>query len=154
MGQEDGHPAGRVGDLLFSSRGERVIGLLLQGGTWWRRRLVPYEEVAAIGPAAVLLRRPVVLRTREGQRLRHLRRSPAVLVGLRVLSAGGHDLGVVDDVCFEPRDGVVAGYLVSQGVVADVAEGKVFLPLERLRRARRNGVLLLLGSPDRGRGAT
>lgn len=133
-----------------------MIGLLLQGGSWWRRRLVPYEEVAAIGPAAVLLRRPVVLRTGEGQRLRRLRRSPVGVVGRRVLSADGHDLGVVDDVCFEPGDGAVAGYLVSQGVIADVAQGKAFLPLERLRRARGSGGVLLLGPVDEGagRGAT
>ncbi len=137
---------------MFSGRGDRVIGLLLRGGTWWRRRLIPYEEVAAIGPAAVLLRRPIVLRTGEGQRLRRLRRSPVGVVGRRVLSMDGHDLDVVDDVCFDPGDGAVVGYLVSRGVVSDVAWGKAFLPLERLRRARGDGGVLLLGPQDEGPG--
>ncbi len=156
MGQEDGRPAGRVGDLLFSGRGDHVIGLLLQGGAWWRRRLVPYEEVAVIGTAAVLLRRPVVLSAGEGKRLRRLRRSPVAVIGRRVLSAEGHDLGVVDDVCFEVADGVVTGYLISRGVIADVARGKAFLPLDRLRRARGGGGVLLLGSGEEasGGGAT
>jgi|GEM_PF-363075 len=138
FGQEDGRPAGRVSDLLFSGRGERVIGLLLQGGTWWRRRLIPFEEVAAIGPAAVMLRRPVVLAARDGLPMRRLRRPHAQWLGLRVLTPDGRDLGIVEDVCFEPgAGGAVTGYLVSRGLVADVVEGKGFLPLHRVRRGVR-----------------
>lgn len=132
FGLEDGRAAGRVADLLFSGRGERVIGLLLGEGTWWRRRLIPYEEVAAIGPAAVMLRRPVVLRTPDGPRLRRLRRRCAAPLGLRVLSRDGRDLGIVDDIYFDPVGGAVVGYLVSQGLVSDVARGKGFLPLARV----------------------
>ncbi len=115
-----------------------MIGLLLQGGRWWRRRLIPYEEVAAIGPAAVMLHRPVVLATRDGARLRRLRRPHAQVLGLRVLTPDGRDLGIVDDVCFEPdAAGSVTGYLVSRGLIRDVSEGKGFLPVERVRRAPR-----------------
>lgn len=132
MGQADGRPAGRVADLLFNTRGDRVIGLLLQGGTWWRRRLIPYEEVAAIGSAAVMLRNPVVLSGPNG-RVRRLRRTHAGALGLRVLTREGHDAGIVDDVCFEPSSGSVLGYLVSAGLVADVLHGQGFLPIARVR---------------------
>jgi len=108
--------------------------VLLQGGSWWRRRLIPYEEVAAIGPAALMLRNPVVLGARDGPRLRRLRRPHAPALGLRVLSADGRDLGIVEDVCFLPADGLVTGYVVSQGLLADVAEGKGFLPLAAVGR--------------------
>jgi len=129
----DGRTAGRVGDLIFSGRGDRVIGLLLEGGSWGRRRLVPYEEVAAIGPAAVMLHRPVVLTARDGPALRRLRRPERPLLGRRVLSADGRDLGIVQDVCFRCAGGVVLGYIVSRGLVTDCAEGRGFLPTGRVR---------------------
>lgn len=132
----DGRVVGRVHDLLFSGPGDRVIGLLLEGGAWRRRHLIPYEEVGAIGPAAVMLRQPVVLCANDGQRLARLRRAHAPVIGLRVLTRDGRDLGTVDDVCFDPADGRVQGYLISGGVVADVAEGRGFLPLERVERGR------------------
>lgn len=143
VGQDDARPAGTVADLLFSARGDRVVGLLLQGGSWWRRRLIPYEEVAAIGPAAVMLRRPVVLGAPDGPRLRRLRRTHAAIIGSRVLTRDGHDLGIVEDVCFEAGDGSVSGYLVSRGLVADLAEGKGFLPAERVWRASPPGTMVV-----------
>lgn len=142
FGQADGRPAGRVEDLLFAPRGERVIGLLLAGGRWWRRKLIPYEEVAAIGPAAVMLRRPVVLVATDAG-VRRLRRTHAPMLGRRVLTPDGRDLGVVDDVCFDPHSGAVGGYLVSRGLLGDVATGPGFLPLEHVRRGGRGAALLV-----------
>ncbi len=141
LGQADGRPAGRVADLLFNLAGERVIGLLLQGGTWWRRRLIPFEEVAAIGGAAVMLHNPVVL-AGSGARVRRLRRRHTGVLGLRVLSAEGRDVGVVDDVCFSEADGRVEGYLVSAGLVADMVEGPWFLPVEQVGQRPRRWLLL------------
>ena len=138
-----------MADLLFAARGDRVVGLLLQGGSWWRRRLIPYEEVAAIGPAAVMLRRPVVLATPDGPRLRRLRRTQAAIIGARVLTKDGRDLGIVEDVCFVPEDGSVSGYLVSRGLVTDLAEGKGFLPAARLWRASPPGTMVV-GPPQAG----
>lgn len=120
-----------------------MVGLLLQGGSWWRRHLIPFEEVAAIGPAAVMLRRPVVLATPDGPRLRRLRRTHAAIMGSRVLTRDGHDLGIVEDVCFSPQDGSVAGYLISRGLMADLADGKGFLPAARLWRASPPGTMVV-----------
>ncbi len=139
VAQSDGHLVGRVHDLIFSARGDRVIGLMLEGGSWWRRRLLPFEEVAAIGRAAVMLRQPLVLNAADGRRLSRLRRAHAPVIGMRVLTRDGQDLGTVDDVCFEAAGGGVSGYMVSCGVVADVAEGRRFLPLERVVRSRDGG---------------
>jgi uncharacterized protein YrrD len=156
LGLEDGRTAGRVADVLFSAQGDRVIGLLLQGGTWWRRRLIPYEEVAAVGPAAVMLRRPVVLATPDGPRLRRLRRPHAAVLGCRVLTRDGRDLGIVEDVCFEPETGRVVGLLVSRGLLGDLSEGKVLLPVVQVRRGgggRADGVLVAdPGAPGRSSG--
>jgi uncharacterized protein YrrD len=138
----DGRPAGRVADLVFSGRGERVIALLLQGGRGARRGLVPFEEVAAIGPAAVLLRRPVVLAARDGARLRGLRQTHAGIVGRRVLGKDGRDVGIVADVCFRPDGGEVTGFVVSQGFLGDIAHGQGFLPAEALREGRQGWLLV------------
>lgn len=141
VGQSDGRMAGRVADLLFSSRADRVIGLLLTGGTWWRRRLIPYEEVAAIGPAAVMLRSPVVL-SGHSTGVRRLRRRYAPLLGMRVLTADGRDVGVVDDLYFDPRDGRISGYVVSGGLWEDLRRGPGLLPVERVRRQPDGTVLV------------
>lgn len=122
-----GQSAGRVVDVLFAARGDRVAGLLLRGGG--APAVARFAEVAHIGPAAVLLRRapgahPGAVPRQE--------RAHAAALGSAVLDAGGRDLGVVADVCFRPDDGAVAGYALSQGLIGDVTAGQAFLSLEAL----------------------
>jgi uncharacterized protein YrrD len=119
---------GRIADLICDRRQARVIGLLLDGGGWWHRRVVPYEEVAAVGPSAVMLRRSVVLAARTGQALASRRARHARLVGRRLLTRQGEELGIVDDLVFDAASGRILGYLVSGGIVHDLMDGKRFLP--------------------------
>ena len=149
LAQEDGRQVGRVQDLLCSAPSDRVIGLLLAGGTWRRRRVVPYEEVAAVGPAAVMLRRPVVLASPNGPRLAAMRARTGRVVGRRVLSRDGRDLGVVRDFDFEPLSGRITGYVVSGGVVQDLLDGQGFLPAGR-RMTWGDGVLIVDPEPADG----
>lgn len=134
VGGGDGRPRGRVADLLYSRSGDRVTGLLLRGGAW-HRRLIPYEEVAAIGPAAIVLRQSVVLSTPNQRGVRHLLTRHRQLLGRRVLRSDGTELGTIADVCFEPERGIVTGYLLSGGPVSDLLMGMVFVAADRLAQA-------------------
>ncbi len=50
-------------------------------------------------------------------------------MGKRLISQGGDDLGVIDDLVFDPVSGAIAGYQVSGGVVRDLLEGKDYIPV-------------------------
>jgi uncharacterized protein YrrD len=151
LAQDDGRQVGRVADLLCNGPTDRVIGLLLAGGTWRRRRVVPYEEVAAIGPSVVMLRRAVVLTPPDGRRLAAMRARTARIVGKRVLSGDGRDLGVLRDFEFEPPTGRITGYVVSGGVVQDLLEGQGFLPAGRAMTWADEALIVEPGSGAGGR---
>jgi uncharacterized protein YrrD len=122
-----GAEVGRVAEVLCGRDLAHVIGLLLEG-RGRRRRVVPFEEVATIGPSAVLLRKAVVLPAGEGPRLREVRRRTAAVVGRRVLAADGREVGVIDDLVFDGGSGRVLGFLVSGGLLHDLLQGQRFLP--------------------------
>lgn len=126
-----GERLGDVADLLVSAPDGRVIGFLLAGGgTLSGHRVYPFEEVRAIGDGAVLVDEPrAVLTTRRARRLRELLARHNELVGKRLISQGGDDLGVIDDLVFDPVSGAIAGYQVSGGVVRDLLEGKDYIPV-------------------------
>lgn len=151
LAQADGRQIGRVADVLCNRPADRVIGLLLSGGTGGRRPIVPYEEVATIGPAAVMLRRPVVLASRAGPRLAAMRARVGRVVGRRVLSRDGRDLGVLVDFDFEPGDGRIRGYVVSGGVVQDLLDGVGFLPAGRNLTWGEAAVIVEAGPEEPGR---
>ncbi len=139
--QATGAAVGRVAEVLCGKDVAHVIGLLLEG-RGRRRRVVPFEEVATIGPTAVLLRNPVVLPAGEGPRLREVRRRTAAVVGRRVLAADGHEVGVIDDLVFDGVGGQVLGFLVSGGLIHDLLEGQGFLPASAAFAWRAHAVVL------------
>ena len=139
-----GAEVGRVAEVLCSREAAHVIGLLLEP-RGRRRRVVPFEEVATIGCSAVMLKNPVVLPTGEGPRLREVRRRTAEVVGRRVLSADGQEVGVIDDLVFDGETGRVLGFLVSGGLIHDLLQGQGYLAAEAGLRWRPHAVVLPRG---------
>ncbi len=139
--QATGAAVGRVAEVLCGKDVAHVIGLLLEG-RGRRRSVVPFEEVAAIGGSAVLLKNPVVLAAGEGPRLREVRRRTATVVGRRVLAADGHEVGVIDDLVFDGSSGRVLGFLVSGGLIHDLLQGQGFLPAAAAASWRAQAVVL------------
>lgn len=118
-------------DLLVNRTGNRVIGLLLDGGSRLRgHKVYPMEEVRAVGEGAIVVNRSaVVLHTRRGRRLARLQAGRADLVGKRLVTREGDDLGIIADLVFDPDSGAVLGYELSGGFIRDVTEGKGFIPV-------------------------
>src|SRR5205807_2720627 len=50
------------------------------------------------------------------------------LVGARMMTTNGCDLGVVADVYFDEETGAIEGYEVSGGVFGDASHGRTFVP--------------------------
>lgn len=126
-----GERLGDVEDVLVNRSGRRVMGFLLAGGGRLSgHRVYPFEEVRAVGDGAVVVAQPgAVLRTRQVNRLRRLLARHADLVGKRLVSRSGQDLGVIADLVFDPETGAVLGYELSGGFLRDVTEGRGFLPV-------------------------
>lgn len=125
-----GERLGDVEDVLVDRGGRRVIGFLLAGGNrLLGHRVYPIEEVRAVGDGAVVVaRRDTVLHTRQVNRLRRLLARHADLVGKRLVSRAGQDLGVISDLVFDPETGAVLGFDLSGGFFRDVTEGRGFVP--------------------------
>lgn len=50
------------------------------------------------------------------------------LRGLKVITTNGNELGLVEDVYFDEEVGTIVGYELSEGIVADITEGRKYLP--------------------------
>jgi uncharacterized protein YrrD len=138
---------GRVQEVLLSPGGDRVCGLLLDGGGWLQpRRVLDYGAVTAVGPTHVLADEsylPDDVATRCCQDLH----------GLPVLGAGGDEVGLLDDVHFDPATGQVIALQLSHGFVDDLLSGKEMVALQGPVFTG-EAAILLDGPGELGGGAT
>ncbi len=126
---ETGERLGRVEDVLVTHPAGRVMAFLLEGGGG-EAAVFPFEEVRAVGRGAVLVEAGAApLLTRRKGRLRVLLQRHRGVMGLRLLGAGGEDLGTIEDLDFDPVTGRVTGYEVSGGLLEDLRAGRRFLPV-------------------------
>ncbi len=104
------HELGSASDLLFDVREGSVTGLVVGSGR--KARIVDWANVSGFGPDAVMVGDDADAREPVGEREEKACSGKLGLVGSRVLSEKGNELGTFDDIVFDPADGRVLGLVV------------------------------------------
>lgn len=127
---------GQVQEVLLTADGTRLCGLLLEGGGWLQpRRVLDFQAVRAVGPTHVIADEVYLdeaVQTRCCQELH----------GLPVLNRAGDEVGILDDLCFDPETGQVTALQLSRGFVDDLLSGKQIVALAGPVHAGQAAILL------------
>ena len=132
-----------VKDLVLEDGDDGIIALLVsQGGLLGTSRIVPFASVVRFGPAAVLIddADSVIPAASDPHVAEILDRKGSVL-GTRVVTEEGEDLGRIADMYFDETSGRITGYEVSGGLLGDVMRGTSYLPFEHIRVIGRDAVI-------------
>lgn len=108
---------GKVKEIIVQEDGERVAGFVVSHsetilGTGGTRRNIPAAALHAIGPDAITVRGSAIT---DGPQLDALPRLSDV-IGHKMVTQSGRLLGTIDDILLEPKDGMIIGFLVGEGM--------------------------------------
>ncbi|WP_078552688.1 PRC-barrel domain-containing protein [Bacillus alkalicellulosilyticus] len=123
---ETGEELGIVEDLFINKHGQ-VTGLQLDIKAWLQRdRFVPLSAITEIGADGVFISNRKQLRSLDKHHMSGftLKQGKKRLAGMPLLTAEGEKLGLVEDVYFMEELGTIIGYEVTEGLLADLKEGK------------------------------
>lgn len=107
---------GRVDQFVVDAPGHHVVGLVLKKTTGSGDTL-PWSGIAAFGTDAVTVADESAVVAPDAQ-LKDLADKRHTIMGKRVLSQAGVDLGKVKDVDFDPADGTVRALLTDREEVS------------------------------------
>lgn len=129
IGRNDGGELGRVLDLVFDTNADECVGLIMrERGTFHDAEVIPWEQIEAIGPDALIVRgEDSKVRLAEAPRIRAAMEQEFHLTGHRILTTDGKELGSFGDVFLDEKSGRVLGYEVSGGFVSDTMSGKRYI---------------------------
>jgi uncharacterized protein YrrD len=126
---DTGERLGRVEDLVFDERRHQVIGLLLKRSWLGRPRVVPFADVEAIGPDAIVTRTHTSpAKPEEVPDVGPIGDRDRVLKGRRLMTTDGRVLGSLIDMRFDDRTGRIEGYEISTGKLARLRGKRQFVP--------------------------
>ena len=102
--------AGSVGHLLVDAQQRRVAAVIIGRGK--KAQLVDWAQLSGFGPDAVMVADEDALRPPADDRERAAAEGDLELVGKRVLTERGNELGQIDDVTFDSDTGVLEELLI------------------------------------------
>jgi sporulation protein YlmC with PRC-barrel domain len=97
---------GTVDHLLLEPLRPQITAVIIGKGK--KAQLVEWAQLSGFGPDAVMVRDEGALRPPADDRERAAADGHLDLVGKRVLTERGNELGTVDDVTFDPETGALA----------------------------------------------
>jgi uncharacterized protein YrrD len=122
--KDSGKKVGKVEDLILDRQGSRVLGILVDEAGWFKEaKVVPWPSFRVIGLDAVIIDDEAsAKKASEVPEMSEVLEGGNVLVGARVATTDGRELGKIEDFYFDPDSGVVKGFELSGG------KGRSFLP--------------------------
>lgn len=127
---DQGRKIERIRDLIFDQKRNQLLGFLIaEKGLFRDAKVIPLDEVQAIGLNAIVVRSNAsVVEAHRIPAIQEILHHNNVLMGTRILTTEGLNLGELVDLFFDQQSGQVEGYEVSGGVFADVYSGRSFVP--------------------------
>ena len=122
--RDSGKKVGKVEDLVLDAQGSRVLGILVDEAGWFKEaNVVPWSAFHTIGLDTVIIDNEAsAKKASEVPEMSEVLAGGNVLVGARVETTDGRELGTIEDFYFDPQTGLVKGFELSGG------KGRKFLP--------------------------
>lgn len=121
---ETGSELGKIFDLDIDVETSKVNGLVIDKKGWFNQHLLlPIENVSQFGTDGVIVSSKDVLTPFQKKSIAFVE-GKSRLKGKPLLTTEGEKLGLVEDVYFMEEMGKIIGYEVTEGLLADIKEGK------------------------------
>lgn len=127
---ENGKKLGDIKDIVYCPKKREIKGFILENrGFDRRKRMLLFKDVLNIGKDAIIAQGPdCVVPVRESGAGEGTGDEGGIL-GLKIYSRSGENLGVVKDVLFDQKTGLVEGVEASDGLIQDIIQGRKLVPL-------------------------
>lgn len=121
---ENGFRAGFVEDLIVNASKKVVEAVILKGGTFGKRKIIDLKNIHSFGLAAVMIEKASDIKeVHDSHELitRHGKEGP--LVGKKIITVEGEQLGKVEDFSFNGATGNILFLSVSGGIIDRILHG-------------------------------
>jgi uncharacterized protein YrrD len=133
----DGVRIHSVKDLIIGEGNDSVVALLVdEGGLFSGSTVVPIEAVRSFGKDAVVIEDAgAVVAASSYPRVHAIIDRKESLLGKKIVTTEGQELGKVGDMYFNETDGQIVGLEISGGTIGDITKGASYLPIEDVQRS-------------------
>lgn len=124
-----------VKDTIYDPFKNKITALLLYpNGIFSKERFVLFEDIKSVGKDAIIVDSSLVLKKAEeiDKHILNLKNRDKLLLGTKIVTENGEQLGTVTDYFFDQSNGKVSKLELSQGGFADFKTGKKIISISNI----------------------
>ncbi|TYQ15997.1 UNVERIFIED_CONTAM: uncharacterized protein YrrD [Acetivibrio alkalicellulosi] len=127
---DNGNKAGIIKDIVFCPKEKKIAGFEIECYSYQiKKKFVMKEDVLSLGKDALIIDNLKVIKDLKKVKDVPLIKERGSVIGLKIYTRYGEDVGVVRDVLFDFQKGIVEGVEVSDGLIQDIVKGRSLLTL-------------------------
>lgn len=126
----NGETVGRVRDVFFDPANHQIAGVIMDGGGWFKGpRVIRFANLSGVGDDAItIIDHSVIAKTQVEAEC--VIAGDGMVIGNRVMTRDGNELGTIADVIFDHVTGEITHYQLSEGIIQDLLEGREMIPVD------------------------
>jgi uncharacterized protein YrrD len=127
---QNGTQIGEAQEVVLDIEKASVLGIIVADASWFTEaRGILYRDIFSVGRDAIMVReKDIVKEMSDWQELAGIYRSKDLL-DKQIYTEAGLNLGMLTDIIFEGATGEIKGYELSDGLVTDLLQGRLLMPL-------------------------
>jgi len=128
---DKGEQIANIQDVIFDPRNSKVLALVTEEKGWFKgARIIPFKNIYKIGEDAVTVETSdAELNANDLAEIEKFSDEEINVIGTTIITESGNNLGVIEDIIIDIESGYIEGYEISGGVIKDLIDGRVVIPL-------------------------
>jgi len=122
--ERTGERLGTFADLYINKQGQVAGFLLDKKGLFQRDLFLPLNSIRSFGQDGIFIHVDEMVKEEQTDELYPLKQGKRRFYGKPMMTLEGEKLGLVEDVYFMEEMGTIIGYEVTEGLLADLTEGR------------------------------
>lgn len=129
ISKETGKKIATIREIIYSEKKNKVVGILVSEGNIFREaRLIQFNNVDSIGKDALIIENEnLVEKSSLLPEINQLINEKKITED-EILTEDGESLGHVRDIIIDVENGTVVGFILTDGLIQDLKEGRNVLP--------------------------
>jgi uncharacterized protein YrrD len=141
-----GTPVDTICDVIFDPHKHQVLCFIIEPGGWvGGTKILPWSDKFSITANALTISSPdQIVLARSVPRIQAVLEKIQVVVGKKIVASDGRQLGILDDVYFDPKTGDIREYEVTTPFQKPGFERKALLEPEEMDFVESDNAILVV----------
>ncbi|MTI66455.1 MAG: hypothetical protein FH753_07620 [Firmicutes bacterium] len=130
LSKKTGEKIASIKDIIYSKHKQRILGFIVKENNIFKgNKVIRFKNIKAFGDDVLMVKdKKSIERTESIPEIFNIIKEGNDIIGEEVLCEDGESLGYIKDVIYEEKKGKILAFLLTDGVIQDVIDGRNILP--------------------------